>query len=65
MQTDRCHRKSRLQTGRAIQRLWSRNGRNWSQAFRAITAALRALPVEQIVLDGEAMAHCDEVESPQ
>src|SRR3954447_8131013 len=41
-------------------RLWSRNGRNWSADFLAITAAVRALPVTRIVLDGEAVAHCPE-----
>jgi ATP dependent DNA ligase domain len=39
-------------------RLWSRNGRDWSREFLAVTEALRALRVEEIVLDGEAMAHC-------
>jgi bifunctional non-homologous end joining protein LigD len=41
-------------------RLWSRNGRNWSGDFLAITAAVMALPVTRIVLDGEAVAHCPE-----
>jgi bifunctional non-homologous end joining protein LigD len=41
-------------------RLWSRHGRDWSREFVAIAGALQALPVDQIVLDGEAMAHCDE-----
>ena len=39
-------------------RLWSRNGRDWSREFLAVTEALRALRVDEIVLDGEAMAHC-------
>ena len=39
-------------------RLWSRNGRDWSREFLAVTEALRALRAEEIVLDGEAMAHC-------
>jgi bifunctional non-homologous end joining protein LigD len=39
-------------------RLWSRNGRDWSREFLAVTEALRAIRVEEIVLDGEAMAHC-------
>jgi len=39
-------------------RLWSRNGRNWSADFLAITAAVMALPFTRIVLDGEAVAHC-------
>src|SRR5215207_5410889 len=38
-------------------RLWSRNGRNWSAEFVAITAALGELPTD-FVLDGEAVAHC-------
>jgi bifunctional non-homologous end joining protein LigD len=38
-------------------RLWSRNGRNWSADFVAITAAVMALPATRIVLDGEAVAH--------
>jgi bifunctional non-homologous end joining protein LigD len=41
-------------------RLWSRNGRNWSADFLAITAAVMALPVTRIALDGEAVAHCPE-----
>src|SRR5215204_1382237 len=41
-------------------RLWSRNGRDWSAEFVAITAAVMALPVTRIVLDGEAVAHCPE-----
>src|SRR3954452_13550164 len=39
-------------------RLWSRNGRDWSVEFVAITAAVMALPFARIVLDGEAVAHC-------
>ena len=39
-------------------RLWSRNGRNWSSEFTAITAAVRALPFKRIMFDGEAVAHC-------
>src|SRR4051812_8836818 len=41
-------------------RLWSRQGRSWTREFAAITAVLRALAVSQIVLDGEAVAHCDQ-----
>jgi bifunctional non-homologous end joining protein LigD len=41
-------------------RLWSRNGRDWSKEFLAVAEALRRLKVEEIVLDGEAMAHCKE-----
>jgi ATP-dependent DNA ligase len=39
-------------------RLWSRNGRDWSADLLAITAAVMALPVTRIVLDGGAVAHC-------
>src|SRR5688500_13816905 len=39
-------------------RLWSRNGRDWSREFLAVTKALAALNVDDIALDGEAMAHC-------
>jgi len=39
-------------------RLWSRNGRDWSAEFASITAAVMALPVARIVLDGEAVAQC-------
>jgi bifunctional non-homologous end joining protein LigD len=38
-------------------RLWSRNGRDWSGEFTAITAAIRALPADELVIDGEACAH--------
>ena len=40
-------------------RLWSRNGRDWSAEFVAITAALRDLPAD-FVLDREAVAHCSQ-----
>ena len=39
-------------------RLWSRNGRDWSREFTALTEALRNLP--DCVIDGEACAHCEE-----
>ena len=38
-------------------RLWSRNGRDWSREFLAVTEALSVLRVEERALDGEAMAH--------
>src|SRR5215218_7631910 len=38
-------------------RLWSRNGRDWSAEFVAITKALRALPFRRVMLDGEAVSH--------
>jgi bifunctional non-homologous end joining protein LigD len=41
-------------------RLWSRNGRDWSREFLAVTDALLALKHDEIVLDGEAMAHCND-----
>jgi bifunctional non-homologous end joining protein LigD len=39
-------------------RLWSRNGRDWSNEFVAITEAMRALRFKRVMLDGEAVAHC-------
>ncbi len=39
-------------------RLWSRNGRDWSAEFVAITAAMCALPFKRVMLDGEAVTHC-------
>jgi len=39
-------------------RLWSRNGRDWSGEFVAITEAMRALPCKRVMLDGEAVPHC-------
>src|SRR3954465_13298571 len=39
-------------------RLWSRNGRDWSSEFVCIAAAMRALPFNRVMLDGEAIAHC-------
>ena len=39
-------------------RLWSRKGRDWSSEFVAITSAMRALPFNRVMLDGEAVAHC-------
>jgi len=41
-------------------RLWSRNGRDWLKEFIAVADALKALRVDEIVLDGEAMAHCED-----
>jgi bifunctional non-homologous end joining protein LigD len=38
-------------------RLWSRNGRDWSKEFTAITAAIRSLKPHALILDGEACAH--------
>jgi len=36
-------------------RLWSRNGRSWTEAFPAITNALRAPPTDSVMIDGEAV----------
>ncbi|MFL5005625.1 MAG: hypothetical protein ACJ8DK_09835 [Microvirga sp.] len=41
-------------------RLWSRNGRDWSAEFVAITRAIMGLAFARIVIDGEAVAHCPE-----
>jgi ATP-dependent DNA ligase len=38
--------------------IWSRNGRPWTNELVAITTALRAMRVDEAVLDGEAVAHC-------
>jgi ATP dependent DNA ligase domain len=46
-----------LKDGESV-RLWSRNGRDWSVEFVAISAASMALPFARIVLDGEAVALC-------
>jgi bifunctional non-homologous end joining protein LigD len=40
--------------------IWSRNGRPWTTELAAIGAAVRELDHENIVLDGEAVAHCNE-----
>jgi hypothetical protein len=41
-------------------RLWSRNGRDWSRQFTAVAQAIAALPTRELVIDGEACAHCPE-----
>src|SRR3954453_6517221 len=38
-------------------RLWSRYGRNRTSDFATIAAALRMLP--DVLIDGEAVAHCE------
>src|SRR4051812_34842491 len=38
-------------------RLWSRHGRNRTSDFATIAAALRMLP--DVLIDGEAVAHCE------
>jgi hypothetical protein len=40
-------------------RVWSRNGKEWTHSFPLIRAALLGLPVESVVMDGEAVAHCE------
>jgi bifunctional non-homologous end joining protein LigD len=40
--------------------IWSRNGRPWTTELVAITAGLRELAVDKLMLDGEAVAHCAE-----
>jgi len=35
--------------------LWSRSGRNWTDAFPAIVAAIKRLPVGAVTIDGEAV----------
>ena len=39
-------------------RLWSRNGRDWSGEFVAITEAMRCCRFKRVMIDGEAVAHC-------
>src|SRR3954454_7731544 len=39
-------------------RLWSRYGRNRTSDFAKIAAALRRLPAD-VLIDGEAVAHCE------
>ncbi len=41
-------------------RLWTRNGLNWAVSFPRIMKAIRALPVERLVLDGEAVCLRDD-----
>jgi bifunctional non-homologous end joining protein LigD len=40
---------------RRPRRLWSRNARDWSATFPQIVAAIGQLPVESVILDGEAV----------
>jgi bifunctional non-homologous end joining protein LigD len=35
--------------------LWSRTGRNWAKDFPLIADAIARLPVESVILDGEAV----------
>jgi ATP-dependent DNA ligase len=41
-------------------RLWSRNGRDWGREFTGIAEAIAALRARELVIDGEACAHCPE-----
>src|SRR3954471_12653445 len=41
-------------------RLWSRRGLSWTAAFPLIVEALRAIPAESAVLDGEAVLECED-----
>jgi bifunctional non-homologous end joining protein LigD len=41
-------------------RLWSRNGGSWTEAFPAITSAIRALPTDSVIIDGEAVCLRDD-----
>ena len=43
-----------IAAGRAT--LWSRRGKDWTQAFPEVAAAARALPVRSALLDGEVAA---------
>src|SRR5215212_5433022 len=45
---------------RGYTRLWSRNARNWAETFPRIGEAVERLPVESIVLDGEAVCLTDD-----
>jgi bifunctional non-homologous end joining protein LigD len=40
---------------RSVVYLWSRTGRNWAKDFPLIGAAMARLPVESVILDGEAV----------
>lgn len=44
-----CH----LQRGKA--RFWSRNGKNWTEKFPNLSAALKAFPAVTAILDGEVV----------
>jgi bifunctional non-homologous end joining protein LigD len=35
--------------------LWSRTGRNWAKDFSLIGSAMARLPVEDVIIDGEAV----------
>ena len=41
-------------------RLWSRHGLSWTAAFPLIVEALRAMPADCVVLDGEAVLECED-----
>ena len=52
---------ARREAGRVC--LWSRNGRNWADAFLSIVAAVERLPIESVILDGEAVC-CSRTADP-
>ena len=41
-------------------RLWSRHGLSWTAAFPLIVEALRAMPADSVILDGEAVLECED-----
>ena len=42
--------------GKGGPRLWTRNGHDWTDKFRALTTAFNALPCTSALIDGEVMA---------
>ena len=53
---------ARKEAGRVT--LWSRHGTDFTDQMRRIAAAIRALPIDNVLIDGEAVAfrpdgHCD------
>jgi bifunctional non-homologous end joining protein LigD len=38
--------------------IWSRNGRPWTTELVAIATGMQAIDIDELVLDGEAVAHC-------
>jgi ATP-dependent DNA ligase len=38
--------------------IWSRNGRPWTTELAAIAKGVQAIDIDELVLDGEAVAHC-------
>jgi hypothetical protein len=54
---------------RSVVRLWSCDGQDWAGVFPAIVGAIRALPTESLIIDGEAVCLREygspEVHAPQ